>query len=807
VPVLQCQWIDTEEALQELSVALEEVDTVAIDLEAHSHRSFAGIVCLMQISIRSTTADDDENSNMKNYLIDTLKLHHCINKYLASLLANPAIVKVLHGADADVQWLQRDFGLYVVNLFDTGRAARALQFPSAGYAYLLQHYCGITADKSHQLADWRQRPLPSDMQQYAVQDTHYLLDIYERLKWDLEQDSNDTSVTDVLDASRKVCLIRYCPEPFYPDGYRKLLRTRGSTRHELHHPAQKAVLKALWDWRDQTARTVDESLPYVCTNANLLRIALSCRRNSGGNSSSESSCSMTVTQLQGLFNPIPPLILRHSQDIVELIKQAVQESDKQQQQQLEDAAEDDDDDDDDVEVEVRGKQVGAPSSAFFKPANTEKEQKRRGMMSPVLGTEALYKQAGWMTPLDISQDRGGYSSERADAMLVELATTTDDDDGEDDQSASGKPKKLLSVHASNQDYHSKKYTDHSLELGTGGRSRGRSIDGLGSVRASRSLSPTRPNSAPGQASDMDSLEEEVKGARENAIRIKRAQKFQNEAIPAVLGLVASKGADEEDDEDDGARGDNNEANEEQGDGSADLEEEFIIPRSIREIYIISNRNRRNKKAGSPTPERGVTPTSEKEREELARAEALLKERGEAVAGYFDENVNASPGKRPRTKSGRESEESIPDPSVNVASKEDDLAFMKDIGWIQSKEEVDGILNQRFGRNRGSDSMATGGGSGDGAADERPDSRYEDTAASQTAVGVIHPSQQQPGNNPFFTGAAAQGGGPLTQQSFGKADPQQGQKKTATPTKGKPNRNRQQERPEKKDSRTHAYRKR
>ena len=93
------------------------------------------------------------------------------------------------------------------------------------------------------------------------------------------------------------------------------------------------------------------------------------------------------------------------------------------------------------------------------------------MMSPVLGTEALYKQAGWMTPLDISQDRGGYSSERADAMLVELATTTDDDDGEDDQSTSGKPKKLLSVHASNQDYHSKKYTDHSLELGTGGRSR------------------------------------------------------------------------------------------------------------------------------------------------------------------------------------------------------------------------------------------------------------------------------------------------------------------------------------------------
>jgi exosome complex exonuclease RRP6 len=27
----------------------------------------------------------------------------------------------------DVRWLEQDFGLYVVNLFDTGQAARVLQ--------------------------------------------------------------------------------------------------------------------------------------------------------------------------------------------------------------------------------------------------------------------------------------------------------------------------------------------------------------------------------------------------------------------------------------------------------------------------------------------------------------------------------------------------------------------------------------------------------------------------------------------------------------------------------------------------------
>ena len=53
------------------------------------------------------------------------------------------IVKVLHGSNWDVLWLQRDFGIYVVNLFDTGQAARVLNFPGLGYAFLLEKFCGV----------------------------------------------------------------------------------------------------------------------------------------------------------------------------------------------------------------------------------------------------------------------------------------------------------------------------------------------------------------------------------------------------------------------------------------------------------------------------------------------------------------------------------------------------------------------------------------------------------------------------------------------------------------------------------------
>ena len=50
---------------------------------------------------------------------------------------------MLHGADSDIVWLQRDFGIYVINLFDTGQAARVLAYPSAGLAYLLSRMCDV----------------------------------------------------------------------------------------------------------------------------------------------------------------------------------------------------------------------------------------------------------------------------------------------------------------------------------------------------------------------------------------------------------------------------------------------------------------------------------------------------------------------------------------------------------------------------------------------------------------------------------------------------------------------------------------
>ena len=152
------------------------------------------------------------SSRTEDFLIDTLLLRDHLT-VLNEVFTNPKIVKVrvmadeidrftslpqvFHGADWDIEWLQKDFGLYVVNMFDTHQAAKELNMPALSLAYLLKHFCQLEANKQFQLADWRLRfvqrsnnasicslfrPLPEDYLRYARDDTHYLLYIYDRLR-------------------------------------------------------------------------------------------------------------------------------------------------------------------------------------------------------------------------------------------------------------------------------------------------------------------------------------------------------------------------------------------------------------------------------------------------------------------------------------------------------------------------------------------------------------------------------------------------------------------------------------------------
>ncbi|KAI9486461.1 MAG: ribonuclease H-like domain-containing protein [Benjaminiella poitrasii] len=298
-------WVDTEEGLIEMMKHFEGVEELAIDLEHHNYRSYQGFTCLMQISTR----DED-------FIVDTLELRDklwMLNEYFA----DPNITKVLHGADSDIIWLQRDFGLYVVNLFDTYFPTKVLDFPHHGLAYLLKKYCNYDADKKYQLADWRIRPLPEEMLAYARSDTHFLLYIYDCLRNELVNKSTSEDgnlVRFCLQKSNEVALQKYDKEVYDPitgrgpNGWKNVLLKWKYTMN----PQQLAVFKALHSWRDHTARDEDESTRYILPNHMLMALVERMPTDSSG--------------VIGCCNPCPTLVRMNAQAISYTIQKAKMEA-------------------------------------------------------------------------------------------------------------------------------------------------------------------------------------------------------------------------------------------------------------------------------------------------------------------------------------------------------------------------------------------------------------------------------------------------------------------------------------------------
>lgn len=121
------------------------------------------------------------------------------------------------------------------------------------------------------------RPLSEEMMYYARSDTHYLLYIYDKIRNELVQssDSDKHLVTRVLERSRELSLSRHeNPECNAETGE----GSRGWFNFVLknsqlgYKSEQFAVFRALWNWRDHTARKEDENPNFVLGNNTLTEI-------------------------------------------------------------------------------------------------------------------------------------------------------------------------------------------------------------------------------------------------------------------------------------------------------------------------------------------------------------------------------------------------------------------------------------------------------------------------------------------------------------------------------------------------------
>ena len=214
---------------------------LSIDTEANSMYAYRGRIRLIQLASAEAI-----------YLLDPLAVGDL--SALGELLADPTLVKVMHGSDYDIRCFYREYGFEISGLFDTETCARFCGMVGPNLAAVLHTFLEVDIPKSRKLqrSNWAIRPLSGEAMAYAAADVQYLIPLAERFRTLLAESGRLEWVAEEF--GRLEAAGRKMPEPSGP----AFLRVKGSDRLDGQ---QLAVLKELFELREAEAERID-SPPY-----------------------------------------------------------------------------------------------------------------------------------------------------------------------------------------------------------------------------------------------------------------------------------------------------------------------------------------------------------------------------------------------------------------------------------------------------------------------------------------------------------------------------------------------------------------
>ena len=242
--------IDSEQTLERAAEGWMRRPLLALDTEFMRVRTYFPQAALFQLC-------DGEAC----YLVDPLAVQDLAP--LAQVLATPAILKIMHSCSEDLEVCERHLGVLPESLIDTQIVAAFCGHGlSVGYQKMLAQEISVVLEKSETRTDWLQRPLSTSQLRYAAEDVAYLSALW-------------TALAQRLDASsaaawaREECatVLERFRERDTANAYRNI---GGAWRLEARG---LAVLRALCDWRERTAREKDLPRNWVVPEAALLQIA------------------------------------------------------------------------------------------------------------------------------------------------------------------------------------------------------------------------------------------------------------------------------------------------------------------------------------------------------------------------------------------------------------------------------------------------------------------------------------------------------------------------------------------------------
>lgn len=234
-PFPPATYIDHDKDFRKLVDELAKESLIAVDTESNSLYAYRERVCLLQISTRKA-----------DYIVDPFRVADL--HVFAPILADSSIEKVFHAAEYDLLCLKRDYGFVVHNLFDTMIAARICGRKEMGLNKLLAEYCGVVIDKNHQRDDWGERPLSEEGLLYAQIDTHYLPELRDHLRAELEAMGRLIEAQETFDEYQEVTVV---PREFDPDAYWRIGIPAGLSRRQM------AILREIYLLREKLAEERD----------------------------------------------------------------------------------------------------------------------------------------------------------------------------------------------------------------------------------------------------------------------------------------------------------------------------------------------------------------------------------------------------------------------------------------------------------------------------------------------------------------------------------------------------------------------
>jgi len=221
---------------------------IGLDTEFIRERTYWPQLALVQIAIETP-------DGMRILLVDTLAPG--INEALAPILADDAILKIMHSPSEDLVAFKRACHTVPRPLFDTQLAAALAGIGGGlGYQKLVEQLTGVALAKGETRSDWLRRPLSPAQLEYAADDVRHLFEMHdvldgmlgqlERRRW-LEDDAARTVANAETDATERWPHLSMRSAQF------------------LDRDAQRRLVRLL-RWRDTHARDADRPRSWILDN-------------------------------------------------------------------------------------------------------------------------------------------------------------------------------------------------------------------------------------------------------------------------------------------------------------------------------------------------------------------------------------------------------------------------------------------------------------------------------------------------------------------------------------------------------------